>query len=589
MKKENKYSLETLRHSLAHIMALAVLRLFKEVYFGIGPATGNGFFYDFEIFEKGKRRRLAQEDLEKIEKEMKKIIEEGISFQKKKVSLSEAKKIFKKINQPYKLKILEDLKKEEVNQVSLYQLGEFLDLCKGPHIKNTNQMNLSFKLLKISGAYFQGDENNPMLDRVEGVAFKTEKELNDYLNYLEEAKKRDHKVLGPQLGLFQFFEEIGPGLVIWLEKGALLKRMIENYILEEYLKNGYYLVSTPHIAKSFLWDISGHNDFYQENMYPKMHLKEINPEEKEDYQLKPMNCPFHIMVYKNQIRSHKDLPFRLTELGTVYRYERSGVLSGLTRVRGFTQDDAHIWCEEEKLEEEINNVLSLGLKILEKFGFKDYEIYLSTRPEKFIGTLKIWQKAIKALKKALENKNLSYQIDQGGGAFYGPKIDIKIKDALGRAWQCTTIQIDFNLPQRFNLSYIDKKGQKKRPIMIHRALLGSLERFIGILIEHYQGDFPFWLAPTQVRILPITEKNHSYALDIFHKLRENKIRAEIDLSQETLSKKIREGEILKIPYLIIIGEKEENQKMVSIRKRKKGDLGQMPLERFLELLKKEKE
>lgn len=582
-----KYSLETYRHSLAHIMALAVLRLFKKVHFGIGPSTENGFFYDFEVFERGQRKNLSIEDLEKIEEEMKKIIEEGIPFQKRKVSSKEAKKIFKKLDQPYKLKILEDLKKQKIKEASLYQLSDFIDLCKGPHIKNTKEMTLFFKLLKVSGAYFQGDEKNPMLNRVEGVAFSRKEELENYLNFLEEAQKRDHKILGPQLNLFQFFDEIGKGLVIWLEKGALLKRIIENYVIEEYLKNGYQLVSTPHIAKSYLWDISGHNTFYQENMYPKMHLKEINEEEKEDYQLKPMNCPFHIMVYKNKIRSYKDLPLRLTELGTVYRYEKSGVVAGLTRVRGFTQDDAHIWCQEEQLEEEIEKVLSLGLKILEKFGFKEYEIYLSTKPEKYIGTQKIWKKATLALKEALEKRKLSYLIDKGGGAFYGPKIDIKIKDALNRAWQCTTIQIDFNLPERFDLSYIDKNGKKKRPIMIHRALLGSLERFIGVLIEHYKGDFPLWLAPVQAKILPIKKENNDYALKIFHQLKEKNLRIELDFSDNSLSKKIREAELAKIPYLIIIGNKEESENLLSIRKRQVGDLGRFSLEKFLKTIEKE--
>ncbi|MGE4554935.1 MAG: threonine--tRNA ligase [Candidatus Paceibacterota bacterium] len=587
-KEKPSIKIETVYHSLAHIMALAVLRLYKEVRFGIGPATENGFFYDFEVFENGKRKRLELQDLEKIEKEMKKIIEEGISFQKKKVKIEQAQKIFKKIDQPYKLEILNNLKKEKIKEVSIYQLGEFLDLCKGPHLKNTSQAKpFAFKLLKISGAYFLSDEKNPMLDRIEGVAFRNEKELFDYLKFLEEAQNRDHKVLGPKLSLFNFFEDIGPGLVVWLEKGARLKRIIENYILEEYLKNGYQLVSTPHIAKFHLWEISGHSEFYKESMYPQMHLKEINQEEKEDYQLKPMNCPFHIMVYKNQLKSYRDLPIRLTELGTVYRYERSGTLNGLTRARGFTQDDAHIWCRKDQLEEEIKNVLSLGLKILKKFGFKNYEICLSTRPEKYIGSLRIWNKATQALKKALEEFNLKYVIDKGGGAFYGPKIDIKIKDALNRSWQCTTIQVDFNLPERFDLYFINQKGQKERPIMIHRALLGSLERFIGVLIEHYEGDFPLWLAPVQIKILPIKEENNNYALKIAQQLKEKNFRVEIDNSSETLSKRILKGELEKIPYLIIVGNQEEKENKIAVRKRKEGDLGKMKLNEFLALIEKE--
>ena len=585
--KINNLKIETIRHSLAHIMALAILRLYQKVYFGIGPATENGFFYDVEVFEGGGKKRISFNDLEKIEEEMKKIIKEEIPFKKRKVKINEAIKIFKNINQPYKLEILDRLKKEKNSEVILYQVGEFIDLCKGPHLKNTKEAPFSFKLIKVSGAYFNSDENKPMLDRIEGIAFKTEKELDDYLKFLEEAKNRDHKIIGPQLFLFNFFEVIGPGLVVWLEKGALLKRIIENYILEEYFKSGYQLVSSPHIAKFHLWEISGHSDFYKENMYPRMHLKEINEEEIEDYQLKPMNCPFHIMVYKNKIRSYKELPLRLTELGTVYRYERSGTLSGLTRVRGFTQDDAHIWCQKEKLEEEIGNVLSLGLKILKKFGFKDYEICLSTQPEKYIGSQKIWQQATQALKNALKGFNLDYQIDKGGGAFYGPKIDIKIKDTLKRAWQCSTIQVDFNLPEKFDLYFINKNGEKERPIMIHRALLGSLERFIGLLIEHYQGDFPLWLSPVQVRILPIKDTNKDYAYKILKELKEKNIRGEIDDSSDTLSKKIRNAELEKIPYLIILGEKEEKEKKLAIRKRKVGDLGKMNLNSFLNLIEKE--
>lgn len=587
--KTQKYSLETIRHSLAHIMALAVLRVYDgyQVNFGIGPQTENGFFYDFEILDKNKRIRINAEDLPKIEEAMKKIIQEGLPFKKKKISLKEAKKFFQKINQPYKLEILKSLEKEKIKEVSLYQTGEFVDLCRGPHIKNTKEAPLSFKLVKVSGAYFQGKETNPMLDRVEGLAFLTEKELEQYLYQLAEAEKRDHRVLGAQLKLFEISEEVGPGLVLWLPKGAILKRIVENYILDEYLKNGYQLVSTPHLARFHLWETSGHSDFYRESMFPPVHLKEIDPEETDDYQVKPMNCPFHIIIYKNQLHSYRDLPLRYTELGTVYRYERSGTLHGLTRVRGFTQDDAHIWCRENQLEEEIKGTLNLGLKLLKEFGFNDYEIYLSTRPEKFIGEKKIWDKAIKALKDSLKEKKLSYHLDEGGGAFYGPKIDIKIKDSLNRFWQCTTIQVDFNLPQKFEMFYLDEKGQKQRPIMIHRALLGSLERFLGILIEHYGGEFPFWLSPIQIEVLPILEKNIQYAQKIKEILENNNFRVELNDQKETLSKRIREAELQKVPYLLIVGDKEEKTKTVALRKRKKGDLGTFKIEELIDQLKKE--
>jgi len=393
--------------------------------------------------------------------------------------------------------------------------------------------------------------------------------------------------LGEKLDLFHFDENLGPGLVLWHPKGAMLKKIIEEYALNEYLKNGYELVNTPHIAQLELWKISGHADFYKESMYPAMHLKEINEEENVDYEIKPMNCPFHILIYKNKIVSYKDLPLRYTELGTVYRYEKSGVLHGLNRVRGFTQDDAHIWCRVEDLPKEIENALELALKILNKFGFKDFEIYVSTRPEKFIGQKKVWDIATKSLTQTLEKKKIKYFIDKGGGAFYGPKIDIKIKDAIGRPWQCTTIQVDFNLPERFKMTYINQNGRKEQPIMIHRALLGSLERFIGVLIEHYKGEFPLWLAPVQIMVLPILEENQSFAKKVLENLKEKGFRAEINLSNETLSKRIREAEMQKIPYLVIIGKKEEKAKKIAIRQRKFGDLGQMSIEEFEEKMRKE--
>ncbi|MGC9066997.1 MAG: threonine--tRNA ligase [Minisyncoccia bacterium] len=602
---KQKYSLDTIRHSLAHVMALALQRLYKEVIYGVGPTTENGFYYDV-LIKKLNNNGLSAEDLLKIEEEMKKIIQEGLRFKKSVLSLSEAKKLFKKLNQPLKLELLNDLEKygttdideiskikelklkpKPVKTITIYQTGDFIDLCRGPHVKNTKDLPLSFKLMKISGAYWRGNEKNQMLQRISGIAFLTDKELNNYLNFLEEAKKRDHITLGQKLDLFHIDENIGPGLILWHPKGAILKRIIENYALNEYLKNDYYLVNTPHVAQYKLWQISGHAGFYKESMFPLIHLNEINPEEKVDYQLKPMNCPFHILIYKNQIRSYKDLPLRYTELGTVYRYERSGTLHGLARVRGFTQDDAHIWCTPEQLDEEIHNLIKLSFRILKHFGFNDFEVYLSTRPEKYVGTIQNWNKATKALEKALQEEKIKYLVDKGGGAFYGPKIDIKLKDALQRLWQCTTIQIDFNLPQRFEMFYIDKNGKKQTPIMIHRALLGSIERFMAVLIEHYAGDFPFWLAPVQIEILPVLDKHLAYAKSILKKLKDLDYRAEIDFSEETLSKRIRNAEINKIPYILVVGDKEIDNNTVAVRKRGKGDLGAYSLEKLIAGLQEE--
>ncbi|MDQ5883035.1 MAG: threonyl-tRNA synthetase [Patescibacteria group bacterium] len=595
--KKKGSSFNTIRHSLAHVLALALKRKYGEVAFGVGPVIENGFYYDVEI----KNHALSEKDLPEIETEMKKIIEEGLPFQKKTLSLKEAEKLFQKLKQPYKVALLHDLKKygttnlkeldlpaqKKVSQVTIYQTGEFIDLCRGPHVKNTKELPLSFNLIKVSGAYFRGDEHNPMLTRITGVAFPTEKELTAYLNFLKEAEERDHRVLGEKLDLFHLDDNLGPGLILWHPKGALLKKIIEEYALSEYLKNGYELVNTPHIAQFKLWQISGHADFYKENMYPRMHLKEINEEEKDDYQLKPMNCPFHILIYKNKIRSYRDLPLRYTELGTVYRYEKSGVLHGLTRVRGFTQDDAHIWCTQEQLPNEISQALNLALKILRKFGFQDFEVYVSTRPKDFIGQKKVWDLATKALTSTLEQNKIKYLIDKGGGAFYGPKIDIKIKDALGRAWQCTTIQVDFNLPERFQMFYIDKNGKKQQPIMIHRALLGSLERFIGVLIEHYKGEFPLWLAPVQVKVLPVSEKNLKAAQKIKEELLTQGFRVTLDLGEDTLAKRIRNTELEKVPYALVIGEKEEKTETVAVRGRGKGDLGTFKLSDFINLLQKE--
>jgi len=574
----SKLKIETIRHSLSHVMAKAVQELFPGVKFGIGPAIENGFYYDFDL-PKG----LSSKDLPKIEKKMKVIISKNLAFKKKKLAKSEISKIFKR--QPYKLELIQELPK---TKLTFYELDSFLDLCQGPHIKSTREINPNaFKLTKIAGAYWKGSEKNPMLTRIYGVAFKTKKELESFLFKEAEAEKRDHRRLGQKLNLFEINEQVGPGLILWHPKGAILKKTIEDYVLGAYLKEGYQLVNTPHIGKLTLWETSGHTDFYKESMFPPMHMKEIDKEEKGDYQLKPMNCPAHIIIYKNEVRSYRQLPIRYAELGTVYRYEKSGTLHGLTRVRGFTQDDAHIWCTPEQLSKEITTVTKFALKLLGDFGFKKNEVYLSTRPKKYAGNLKNWEKATRSLKYALEKAKIPYQIDPGEGVFYGPKIDIKAKGSLDREWQLTTIQVDFNLPERFKMTYIDKNGKKQPPIMIHRALLGSLERFIGVLLEHYGGNLPIWLSPIQVWIIPIGSRHEKYANEIAKKFSENNFRYKVKAENETVSKKIREGELQKIPYLLVVGDKEIKAKSVGVRQIQKGDIGIMKLQKFLDKIKLE--
>ncbi len=573
-KKENK--IEISRHSLAHILAMAVMSLYPEAKLGMGPAIENGFYYDFDLDQK-----LTPDDLPKIEKRMREIIKEKTAFQKKTVSKKEAASILQ--NQPYKLEILQDLPGDKV---SLYRSGDFTDLCRGPHISSTEEIDpSSFKLSRLAGAYWKGDEKNPMLQRVYGLAFSTTKELKSYLHQLEEAQKRDHRQLGSQLDLFHIDPKIGPGLILWHPAGAILKRIVENYVLDEYLKNGYQLVGTPHIAKINLWETSGHTNFYQESMFPPLHLAEKKQKEKEDYQLKPMNCPFHILIYQSQTRSYRDLPLRYTELGTVYRYEKSGTLHGLTRVRGFTQDDAHIWCRADQLEAELKQVLRFAIKILQTFGFRKYDIYLSNRPAKYIGSEESWELATGALKKALEAMKINYLLDQEGGVFYGPKIDIKIKDSIGRPWQCSTIQVDFNLPEKFDLSFINARGEKERPIMIHRALLGSIERFLSILLENCAGDLPFWLAPTQLVILPVSKKYKKEAGKISSQFTAQGFRCQLNDKEETVSKRIREGELKKIPYLVVIGEKEVKSQILTIRQRGKKKLAKVSFDELQKTMK----
>lgn len=568
-------NIENIRHSLAHVLAMAVLEFYPKVKLGMGPAIENGFYYDFDL-----AHSLNPDDLPKIEKRMKEILKKDISFTQKTVSKKEAKSLFQ--HQPYKLEILKDLPGDEV---VLYQSGNFIDLCRGPHISSTKTIDPhSFQLNRVAGAYWKGDEKNPMLQRIYGLAFSTVGELKSYLQQLQEAQRRDHRKLGRSLNLFHVDPKVGPGLILWHPRGAILKRIVENYVLDEYLKNGYQLVNTPHIAKIDLWKTSGHTGFYRENMFPPMHLSEISQEEKDDYQLKPMNCPFHILTYQSQTRSYRDLPLRYTELGTVYRYEKSGTLHGLTRVRGFTQDDAHIWCQADQLEQELQQVLSFALQILQTFGFEEYDIYLSTRPTKYIGSEKNWDLATDALKKSLESAKIKYLIDEEGGVFYGPKIDIKIKDSIGRAWQCTTIQVDFNLPEKFDMFFINSQGEKERPIMIHRALLGSIERFIGVLLEHYAGDLPLWLSPTQIMIIPVSEKYQKEAQEIAARFLTEGIRCQTNNENETVSKKIREGELLKIPYLVVLGEREIKNQTLTVRKRGEKELTEMSAAQLLQVI-----
>jgi len=564
-------NIETIRHSLSHIMASVVQELYPGTKFGIGPAIENGFYYDFDL-----PKKITNEDLLKIEQKMREIINKKVFFKKQNISKKEAQKLFK--NQSYKLELIKEL---PGTKVSIYENGKFTDLCKGPHIKSSKEIPAdSFKLTKLAGAYWRGSEKNPMLTRIYGLAFESKEKLNEYVKLQEETEKRDHRILGQKLELFLIDEEVGAGLPIWLPKGAILRRVIENYLYEELNKQGYQWLSTPHIGNLNLWKTSGHWDFYRENMYSPIKI------ENEEYMLKPMNCPFHVKAYNSKIRSYRELPVFFAELGTVYRYERSGTLHGLTRVRGFTQDDAHTICTPEQMPEELANLLKFALKVLKTFGFKEYTIYLSTKPEKYAGKNENWKKATDTLKYVIEKLKLSYQIDKGGGVFYGPKIDIKIKDSLQREWQCTTIQFDFNLPEKFKMTYIDEKGKKQEPFMIHRAILGSLERFIGVLLEHYAGALPLWLSPVQVLVVPVGSEHRKYAEEIQGKLKSLGIRTEAKVEAETVSKKIREGEIQKIPYILVVGDKEIKAKSVRVRQRQKGDIGEIKFDEFIEKISK---
>ena len=551
MEKDEKLS--TIRHSMAHVMAQAVLEMFPSAQIAIGPSIENGFYYDFEL-----PRQLVEADLEEITRRMKEIIKSGAEFRRIEVSRDEAREMFR--DQKYKQELLDAIPEGET--VTIYNQGAFTDLCRGPHVENTRQLNAdSFKLLSIAGAYWRGSEKNQMLTRIYGTAWSNPKELRAYLDHLEDVERRDHRKLGKDLDLFSLHEEAGPGLVYWHPRGARIRQIIEQFWREEHYKNGYEMVYTPHVGKSWLWETSGHLGFYKDSMYPPMEM------DKADYYVKPMNCPFHIMIYNNSLRSYRDLPCRWAELGTVYRYEKAGALHGLMRVRGFTQDDAHLFCTPEQMDDEIEEVLRFSIHMLKAFGFEDFHAYISTRPEKSVGDPALWDSATESLKKAVEKAGLKYDIDEGGGAFYGPKIDLKIKDAIGREWQLSTVQFDFNLPERFKMTFVDKDGKEKRPLMIHRALLGSIERFFGVLLENYAGAFPPWLSPDQIAIVPVGEMAFDYARSLEKRFREAGLRAYCDLSGERINAKIRKAQQMKVPYQVIIGEKEMAADQVSVRYR----------------------
>ncbi len=560
---------EILYHSTTHLMAQAVTELFPNAKLAIGPPIDEGYYYDFDVEEP-----FTPEDLERIEERMQEKSKERIPVERFVMSRAEALEYYKKLNQPYKVELIEDF---EDDSFSFYKQGDFTDMCRGPHVPDTGYLK-HFKLLQNAGAYWRGDEKRPMLQRIYGTAAASKQELKEYLDKLEEAKERDHRKIGKELDLFSIHEEAGPGLIFWHPRGARVRNIIETFWREEHYKRGYEQVYIPHLLRENLFKQSGHLENYKENMYSPMDIDGI------DYYAKPMNCPGHILIFKTQLHSYRDLPIRFAELGTVYRYERSGTLHGLLRVRGFTQDDAHIFCRPDQLEDEINGVISLADFMMKAFGF-EYEMYLATRPEKWMGTDEMWEHATNTLRACLEKTGKPWKMDEGGGVFYGPKIDVKLFDALGRTWQGPTFQLDFNLPERFDVNYIDADGEKKRVVMIHRTVLGSMERFMGNLIEHYKGAFPGWLSPVQVKVLPITDDQIPYAKEIAKKLCADKIRCEADERNEKIGYKIREAESLKIPVMLVAGKREVEEGTVSVRERGKKDLGAMPLEKAFEYIR----
>lgn len=556
-----------MRHSAAHVMAAAVCRVFQGVQLDIGPSTDDGFYYDFDL-----KDRLSPEDFPRIEAEMASIISADEPFERILMSRAEAERYLSGEGQTFKLSRLSDIPDGE--EISFYRCGSFMDLCRGPHVSSTGKI-AAFKLVSVAGSYFRGHETNPMLQRIYGIVASSREELDEKLRILEEARQRDHRKLGKELDLFSISDDVGPGLIHWHPKGARIRCAIEDMWRRRHFAAGYELMFTPHIGRSILWETSGHLDFYRENMYSNMDI------DGNDYFVKPMNCPFHIQIYKSQKRSYRDMPMRWAELGTVYRYEKSGVLHGLLRVRGFTQDDAHIFCTPEGIGAEIRETLRFALDILKLFGFEEVRAYLSTRPEDAVGEQARWDQATEALKDALAAEGVSAELDEGGGAFYGPKIDLKIKDCLGREWQLSTIQFDFNMPERFDIVYTGQDGRDHRPYMVHRALLGSLERFFGIIIEHFGGAFPMWLAPEQVRILPITDKQNDFVTRLAGQLRSSGIRVDADWKSDKLGAKIRRAQAEKVPYMLIVGAKEADAGLVSVRSRSGGDLGTMPVDEFV--------
>jgi len=560
--------LDVMRHSTSHVMAEAVQSLFPGAKFGIGPTIEDGFYYDFDL-----PRPLAPEDLPAIEAKMRQIVSQDLPFTRQEMDKAQARQLF--VGQPYKLELIDELPEEKV---TIYREGSFTDLCRGPHVASTGKLG-AFKLLSIAGAYWRGDEHRPMLQRIYGVAFENKNDLEEYLHRIEEAARRDHRKVGRDLDLYSAQDATGPGLILWHPKGGRIRVLIEDYWRRLHYEGGYDIVFTPHIGRANLWETSGHLDFYKDGMYSPMEVDE------QKYYIKPMNCPFHIAIYKSKLRSYRDLPLRWAELGTVYRYERSGTLHGLMRVRGFTQDDAHIICTPEQIEDEILRVLDFSVNMLRGFGFKDFKVELSVRdpknPGKYAGSDMMWSQAEASLVKALEARRLPYERMEGEAVFYGPKIDVKIKDALGRAWQCSTIQFDFNLPERFNMTYIGEDGKEHQPYMVHRALLGSLERFFGVLIEHYGGAFPVWLAPTQAVVIPIADRHLDYARQVEAKLKEKGLRVQVDERPERINLKIRQAQLDKVPYMLIVGDKEVAASSVSVRLRSGEDLGLQPLNKFL--------
>ena len=560
-------------HSTAHLMAQALKEVYPEIQLAIGPPISDGFYYDIDL-----DKSLSSDDLPALEEKMRELGKQKLAIKREVIPKEEAIKLFSDSHETYKIELLNEMNSDEI--ISIYRQGSFVDLCRGPHLPNTGYIK-HFKLLNIAGDYWHGDEKNKMLQRIYGTSYPKKDQLEEHIKLLEEAKKRDHRKLGKKLELFSISEEIGPGLIIWLPKGARIRNEIEQFWKDEHFKSGYELLYTPHVAKLDLWRKSGHVDYYSEHMFAPMIIEDV------EYQIKPMNCPFHIEVYKTKIRSYRDLPIRYAELGTVYRYERSGVLHGTLRVRGFTQDDAHIFCRPDKIQEEILNILDFTMFFLKSFGFEEFEVFLSTRPEKYVGSIENWDNATNALEEALKIREIDYKVDPGEGVFYGPKIDIKIRDVLKRYWQCTTIQIDFNNPERFELKFVGDDGQSHRPIMIHRALLGSLERFFGILIEQYGGAFPIWLAPVQVAILPIADRHFEFAQECKNEISKTAGRIFLDDRNEKIGYKIREAETQKIPYMIIVGDKELEGKFLSVRRRHEGDLGKFEVDEFVSMIGKE--